>query len=86
MVIREMCKRNTYLVIQRNMICLCLIYISRMKSVTFRWRVLVYSHVVHEQGMVGPCTNDPNFNAMLWIPIQKLIVHVYLNSQIVHKS
>lgn len=32
-------------------------------------------HVVHEQGVVSSCRHNPNFDTVVWIPIQKLIVH-----------
>ena len=35
-------------------------------------------HVVHKQWMVSSCRDDANFDPVLWVPIQELIIHKHL--------
>lgn len=35
---------------------------------------MFYLHVVHEQGMVGSGRDNPDFDSILWIPVQELII------------
>ena len=37
-------------------------------------------HIVHEQWVVGSGRNNPNFDAVVRIPIEKLIIHINLKS------
>ena len=39
---------------------------------------LSFSHVVHEEGVVGPRGNDAHFEPVLRVPVQELVVHVHL--------
>lgn len=36
---------------------------------------MLYLHVVHEQGMVCSGRDDPDFDFVLWVPVQELIIH-----------
>uniref|UniRef100_A0A7C8ZKK5 Uncharacterized protein n=1 Tax=Opuntia streptacantha TaxID=393608 RepID=A0A7C8ZKK5_OPUST len=40
------------------------------------------THVVHKQRMVSSSRYNPDFNSVLWIPIQELVVHKYLIQRI----
>lgn len=35
-------------------------------------------HVVHKEGVVSSCRYNPNFDLVFWIPVQKLVIHIYL--------
>ena len=39
---------------------------------------LSFSHVVHEEGVVGSGGNYAHFEPVLGVPVQKLVVHVHL--------
>ncbi len=49
------------------------------KSLTEReFQIDFYSHVVHEERMVCSSRYDANFDAILWIPVQELIIDKHL--------
>jgi hypothetical protein len=49
------------------------------KSLTEReFQIDFYSHVVHEERMVCSSWYDANFDAILWIPVQELIIDKHL--------
>lgn len=37
-------------------------------------------HVVHEQGMVCPGRDNPDFDPMLQVPVKELIIHKHLRA------
>ena len=39
-------------------------------------------HVVHEQGMVSSCRYNTNFDPVIRVPVQKLIIHKHLKEKI----
>ena len=41
---------------------------------------IFHLHVVHEQGMIGSCRDNLNFDSMLGIPVEELVIHKYLVS------
>lgn len=37
-----------------------------------------YLHVVHKKRMVSSSRYNPDFDLVLWIPVEELIIHKYL--------
>jgi hypothetical protein len=35
-------------------------------------------HVLHEQRVICPCRDDSDLDPVLWIPVEKLVIHIHL--------
>jgi len=37
--------------------------------------LLIHLHVMHKQGMVSSGWDNPDFDSVLWVPVQELVIH-----------